>query len=210
MAFTRGASAGGLKISIVCALATAAFGCSVSAGPKNQSSLPASHRSYSTVSSGSRVEVASWYGPGFKGHSTSSGEAYNPNELTAASKTLPIGSHVRVTNPDTGRSVVVRINDRGPFVRGRSLDLSHRAAREIGLTTSGVGRVHVSAAEVTVHDASTYATTRGRSVQISPSSNDERPDYIRNITYHRGRHQASRRRTVSNPIRAWLISAWPF
>src|SRR5579863_2267712 len=93
---------------------------------------------------GIRTEVASWYGPGFAGHPTSTGESYNPEALTAASKTLPLGSHVRVTNPDNGRSVVVRINDRGPYVRGRSLDLSHGAARQIGLTGKGVGRVQVT------------------------------------------------------------------
>ena len=80
----------------------------------------------------SHTEVASWYGPGFAGRRTSTGETYNPEGLTAASRTLPLGSHVRVTNPDTGRSVVVRINDRGPFVRGRSLDLSHGAAHKSG------------------------------------------------------------------------------
>ena len=90
------------------------------------------------------TEVASWYGPGFAGRRTSTGEMYNPEGLTAASTTLPLGSHVRVINPDTGRSVVVRINDRGPFVHGRSLDLSHGAARQIGLTGKGVGRVQVT------------------------------------------------------------------
>ncbi len=79
-----------------------------------------------------RTEVASWYGPGFAGRPTSTGETYNPEGLTAASRTLPLGSRVRVTNPDTGRSVVVRINDRGPFVHGRSLDLSHGAAQQSG------------------------------------------------------------------------------
>lgn len=64
--------------------------------------------------------------------------------MTAASKTLPLGSVVRVTNPETGRSVNVRINDRGPYVRGRSLDLSRSAARRIGLTRKGVARVKVT------------------------------------------------------------------
>jgi rare lipoprotein A len=199
-----------LTIAIVCALATAMFGCSVSGGSQNQSLFLAPHQSYSSVPPGSRVEVASWYGPGLAGHSTSSGETYNPNELTAASRTLPIGSRVRVTNPDNGRSVVVRINDRGPFVRGRSLDLSHRAAREIGLTGKGVGRVHVRAAGATTHDASIYARTPGRSAPISSASSDARPGYIRSITYHQRTHRTSRRRRVSNPIGAWLASAWPF
>jgi rare lipoprotein A (peptidoglycan hydrolase) len=87
---------------------------------------------------------ASWYGPGLAGRRTSSGERFNPNQLTAASKTLPIGSVVRVTNVANGRSVNVRINDRGPFVRGRSLDLSRSAAQKIGMTHKGVARVKVA------------------------------------------------------------------
>jgi rare lipoprotein A (peptidoglycan hydrolase) len=199
-----------LTIAMVFALAAAMFGCSSQGGPQTRSFSPALHQSHSSVPPGSRVEVASWYGPGLAGHTTSTGETFNPNELTAASKTLPIGSRVRVTNPDNGRSVVVRINDRGPFVRRRSLDLSHRAAREIGLAAKGVGRVRVSVAGATSHDAPIYATTRGRSTPISPASNDPRPVYIRSITYHQRTHRASRRRRISHKIGAWLASAWPF
>jgi rare lipoprotein A (peptidoglycan hydrolase) len=116
---------------------------------------------------GSRTEVASWYGPGFAGRRTSSGETYNPEALTAASKTLPLGSRVRVMNPDTGKSVVVRINDRGPFVRGRSLDLSHGAAQRIGLTGKGVGRVQVTSASGSI-EAPSYVTAS--SSRTAPSS----------------------------------------
>jgi peptidoglycan lytic transglycosylase len=77
------------------------------------------------------------------GRPTASGEVYDPNDLTAASRTLPLGSTVEVTNPSNGRSVKVRINDRGPYVRGRSIDLSKRAAEQIGLTEKGVGRVKI-------------------------------------------------------------------
>lgn len=77
------------------------------------------------------------------GHRTASGERYDPNALTAASRTLPIGSSVLVTNPSTGHSVKVRINDRSGRARGRSLDLSKRAAEEIGMTRKGVARVEV-------------------------------------------------------------------
>jgi rare lipoprotein A len=77
------------------------------------------------------------------GHLTASGEPYDPDDFTAASKTLPIGSTVLVTNPKTGKSVRVRINDRGPHVRGRSLDLSRRAAEELGITGNGVARLKV-------------------------------------------------------------------
>ncbi len=86
---------------------------------------------------------ASYMGTKPAGRPTASGEAYDPNDLTAASKTLPLGSTVEVTNPSNGRSVRVRINDRGPYVRGRSIDLSKRAAEEIGLTEKGVGRVKI-------------------------------------------------------------------
>src|SRR5882762_283701 len=78
---------------------------------------------------GSLVGVASWYGPGFDGKRTANGEIYNQEDLTAASPSLPLGSRVMVTNLDNGRSVEVRINDRGPFVGGRKIDLSHRAAQ---------------------------------------------------------------------------------
>ena len=86
---------------------------------------------------------ASFQGQEEAGRITASGEPYDPNGLTAASKTLPIGSTVVVTNPETGKSVKVRINDRGPYVRGRSLDLSAHAAKEIGITDKGVARVKI-------------------------------------------------------------------
>jgi rare lipoprotein A len=77
--------------------------------------------------------LASWYGPGFHGRRTASGETFNTGALTAAHKSLPFGARVRVVNAKTGRSVVVRINDRGPFIRGRVIDLSKAAARAIGM-----------------------------------------------------------------------------
>lgn len=86
---------------------------------------------------------ASWYGPGFQGRRTASGERYDMNGHTAAHKTLPFGTKVRVTNLRTGESVVVRINDRGPFVRGREIDLSKGAAAVIGLVGQGVAQVRL-------------------------------------------------------------------
>jgi peptidoglycan lytic transglycosylase len=86
---------------------------------------------------------ASYQGNEEAGRRTASGEPYDPEALTAASKTLPIGSTVIVTNPMNGKSVIVRINDRGPHVRGRSLDLSRRAAEELGITEKGVARLKV-------------------------------------------------------------------
>ncbi|GEP00612.1 septal ring lytic transglycosylase RlpA family protein [Methylobacterium haplocladii] len=85
------------------------------------------------------ADIASWYGPGFHGRKTANGERFDQNALTAAHKTLPFGTRIRVTNEATGRSVLVRINDRGPFVKGRAIDLSAGAARAIGC--AGVCRV---------------------------------------------------------------------
>lgn len=90
------------------------------------------------------VVTASWYGSELAGHRTSNGERFDPNRMTAASKTLPLGSIVRVTNPNNGKSVDVRITDRGPYVGGRSIDLSRGAARKIGITKKGVARVKIS------------------------------------------------------------------
>jgi rare lipoprotein A len=84
---------------------------------------------------------ASWYGPGFNGAMSASGEIFNANGYTAAHRSLPFGTQVRVTNMDNGRSVVVRINDRGPFVHNRVLDISEGAARVIGLVNSGVAPI---------------------------------------------------------------------
>ncbi len=89
------------------------------------------------------VGVASWYGPGFDGRPTASGEIYRQEDLTAACNLLPIGARAMVTNLSNGRSLEVRINDRGPFVKGRKLDLSHRAAELLGITQPGTALVRV-------------------------------------------------------------------
>lgn len=89
------------------------------------------------------VGMASWYGDAFNGRPTSTGERFNMHELTAAHKTLPLPGLVEVTNLDNGRRVVVRLNDRGPFVDGRIIDLSRGAAQELGMISQGVGRVRV-------------------------------------------------------------------
>jgi rare lipoprotein A len=88
--------------------------------------------------------VASYYGNELAGHRTASGERFDPGQLTAAHRTLPLGTKLRVTNPANGKSVVVRVNDRGPFARGRVLDLSKSAASQIGLVARGSGRVELA------------------------------------------------------------------
>ena len=87
--------------------------------------------------------VASWYGQSHHGRRTANGESYDMNGLTAAHRTLPFGSVVRVTRIDDGRTVKVRINDRGPYAGNRIIDLSAQAARDIGMTESGTARVKV-------------------------------------------------------------------
>nr|WP_245524170.1 septal ring lytic transglycosylase RlpA family protein [Methylobacterium nonmethylotrophicum] len=86
--------------------------------------------------------VASWYGPGFHGRKTANGERFSTHALTAAHRNLPFGTQVRVTNNTNGRSVVVRINDRGLYVGGRVIDLSNAAARAIGV--SGLAKVSLA------------------------------------------------------------------
>jgi rare lipoprotein A len=91
--------------------------------------------------------VASWYGPGFQGRKTANGERFNTNELTAAHKTLPFNTLVRVINLDNEKSVVVRINDRGPYIRGRIIDLSKAAKNEIGMGGLASVRIEVISEE---------------------------------------------------------------
>ena len=88
--------------------------------------------------------MASWYGPGFHGHHNAQGGVYDQEDLTAASIEFPIGSRVMVTNLDNGRSVEVTITDRGPFIKGRKIDLSHKAARMIGMIDPGTARVRIA------------------------------------------------------------------
>lgn len=91
-----------------------------------------------------RTGIASWYGDDFHGRLTANGEIYDMNRMTAAHPTLPLPSLVRVTNLDSGHSIVVRVNDRGPFVKGRIIDLSKASAAKLGMLRSGTGRVRVT------------------------------------------------------------------
>ncbi|HEV2170701.1 MAG TPA: septal ring lytic transglycosylase RlpA family protein, partial [Candidatus Binatus sp.] len=90
------------------------------------------------------VGMASWYGPGFHGHKNAEGGIYHQDDLTAASVAFPLGSRVMVTNLDNGRSVEVRISDRGPFVKGRKIDLSYKAARILGMLNKGTAHVRIA------------------------------------------------------------------
>lgn len=119
--------------------------------------------------------VASWYGPGFAGRKTASGERYKPMGMTAAHKTLPFGTAVRVTNLENSKSVIVTINDRGPFVRGRLIDLSKGAAKKVGLIETGTARVEVIALHVKLpkDSADEFAQKESLEKEIAKKDIDE-------------------------------------
>jgi rare lipoprotein A len=133
------------RVLLLCAAAALTFGCA-SSGPKGP---PAP----GTTLTG----VASWYGPGFHGRRTSNGERYDMDRLTAAHKTLPFGTLVEVRNLDNDRTVVVRINDRGPHVKRRIIDLSRAAAEAIDMVGPGTARV---ALKILRYDAVTADSPR--------------------------------------------------
>jgi rare lipoprotein A len=117
---------------------------------------------------------ASWYGPGFHGRKTASGERFDRNEMSAAHKTLPFGTLVRVIDEKTGKSVLVKINDRGPYVRGRLLDLSEAAAQRLGIRGRGTGNVRLEIfspkefpANMTFDDNGRARVMRGFSVRVA-------------------------------------------
>ena len=121
-------------------------------GPNNSEATPARARSVESKpeirkQAGKKapyqIGTASWYGSYFDGKPTASGEAYDMNDLTAAHPTLPLGSYVRVTNLHNGRAVVVRVNDRGPIVQGRIIDLSYGAAQVLQFQEQGLQRVRL-------------------------------------------------------------------
>jgi rare lipoprotein A len=195
-------------------------GCSAY-NASNVASRPAAEPMPTAPAEG-RVTVASWYGPGFIGQRTASGEVYHRNDLTAASRSLPLGSRVRVTNLSTGRAVVVRINDRGPYVRGRGIDLSQRAAERIGLNRSGIARVSVARLDTTApaspeNDAtpqwsgkakvSHRVARRYRRIDRYAHRNTHR--YAHRYTHHYEYASAtgyrSPRRMVANPVGDWLL-----
>ena len=129
--------------SLLLILALVAAGCSSSRPPKKQ------------------VGIASWYGPGFHGKPTASGEVFDMNGISAAHKTLPLGTVVDVENLENGRTLQVRINDRGPFVRGRILDLSRAAAAELGMEAAGIARIRLRVVELPSPASAAYVVQVG-------------------------------------------------
>jgi len=111
--------------------------------------------------------LASWYGGKFQGRQTASGEFFDTNEFTAAHKSLPFGTIVKVTNLENGKTTVVRINDRGPFVPGRIIDLSRAAAAAIGLAGKGVAKVRIQVLAPDSPEAAELAENPGAGVALS-------------------------------------------
>jgi len=140
------------RVAAAVVVAAALGGCAGTT-PRRGSGGPATLRPYTVKgvtytplhsAKGYREEgIASWYGPGFHGHTTSSGEIYDQYQATCAHKLLPMQTKVRVTNLQNGRSTVLRVNDRGPFVSGRIIDLSLAGAKELGIHARGTARVRV-------------------------------------------------------------------
>ena len=124
----------------ICALFTA---CGQIASRHAECKVDSCHIRHETVQSGE----ASWYSDKFQGRLTASGERFDGGALTAAHRTLPLGSHVRVRSLATGKSVVVRINDRGPYVKHRIIDLSYAAAKSLGLTDARSMQVQIERVE---------------------------------------------------------------
>ncbi len=132
---------------ISCLALTAYLGTAVASGNRErlwesltlpEDSAPVTSGSFRTLGR------ASWYGPRFDGQPTANGETFDMNAMTAAHRTLPLGSRVLVHNLENDRRVVVRINDRGPYIQGRDIDLSYGAARQLGMVPDGIARVEIT------------------------------------------------------------------
>ncbi len=113
--------------------------------------------------------IASWYGPAFQGNKTANGEIFDTEKLTAAHKTLPFGTVVKVTNLNNGQTVMVRINDRGPYVDGRVIDLSRKGAEAIGMISSGTAPVRVETVDPQV-EAIDYSAPLTFTIQVASFS----------------------------------------
>lgn len=118
------------------ALSGCTSGNSVEPGKGSAASAPSSHK---------QVGKASWYGPGFQGEETANGETFDQKKMTAAHPSLPMGTKAEVTNLENGKKVEVRINDRGPYVGNRAIDLSRAAAKKLDMEEDGITKVKIEA-----------------------------------------------------------------
>jgi len=132
--------------------------------------------------------IASWYGNPFHGRKTSNGETYNMHEMTAAHKTLPMNTRLLVKNLENGKETVVRINDRGPFVRGRIIDLSHEAANRLGVVAKGTAPVQITA----LGEAATFAQGQGTVERFLPHQDFRRGEFYVQIGSFTNKENANR------------------
>lgn len=148
-----------------------------------------------------KTGIASWYGPNFHGKKTANGEVFDQNELTAAHKTLPLPSIVRVTNLGNGRSLIVRVNDRGPYAHGRIIDMSKRSAELLGFRRQGVAKVRVQVLEAESKQVTAVAKsgrdTSGMEVPMNRPSYKS-PD-IQTASTQPQRGQATKYASVNRP-----------
>jgi len=135
--------------------------------------------------------IASWYGIKFHGRKTSSGEVYNMHDMTAAHKTLPIPVYVHVRNLENGRTAVVRVNDRGPFVDGRIIDLSYAAAKKLGVKGPGTAKVEISV----VGQGQTRPTSVVRTIPLTDQQQKDAPLFVQMGSFS---SQANATNLVSN------------
>jgi rare lipoprotein A len=134
-----------------------------------------------TAPRASQTGIASWYGPGFHGKTTASGVIYNQHELTAAHQTLPLGTRVLVTNLDNGRSIEVLINDRGPFAKGRIIDLSYAAAETLGMIGPGTIPVRIEVVTSSTEKVSVIKDSLDYTLQLGSFSVLENARQLRDL-----------------------------
>ncbi|MFO8033162.1 MAG: septal ring lytic transglycosylase RlpA family protein [Desulfohalobiaceae bacterium] len=149
--------------------------------------------------------VASWYGPKFHGRTTASGEVYNMYELSAAHKLLPLGSKARVTNLENDKAVTVRINDRGPFVEDRILDLSYAAAKKLDIIGSGTSRVRLQ-----VLDLPSEPSNGSYYIQVGSFLSQENAADRLSQLKEQGYAQARMAKATVSGQRFWRVQAGPY
>jgi len=133
---------------IILGLVLASSACSIeSRMPSNEAPAKPTIENESPSEGKARDSVVSFYGDSLAGKKTASGEKFNPEEATAAHRSLPFGTKVKVTNPANNKQVIVSVNDHGPFVKGREFDLSKAAARQLGIEEKGVKKVNIEVME---------------------------------------------------------------
>lgn len=165
---------GKMRIRRLAAVTMAMLLCPLLLGAAPQSARKRARHPLSTRSTRTARTVqfglASWYGPGFQRHITASGAPFDESQLTAAHRSLPLGTNVKVTNLKNGQSVIVKVTDRGPRVRGRLIDLSRAAAERLGFKHRGLARVRVAVVPNSNTDAGSAAPSSAGPSSAGPSS----------------------------------------